>query len=288
MGHHHHHSTKNIRAAFFLNLGFAILELVGGLFTNSVAILSDALHDLGDSLTLGASWYFAKLAQKGSDREFSYGYKRFSVLGALISSVVLLMGSIFIISETIPRLLDPVQPDTSGMIILGIVGVAINGFAALKLSHGHSLNERAVYLHLLEDVLGWVATLIGAIVMHYTDYPVIDALLSIGIAIFILINVFSNLKKSFKIILQGTPQDIDIDKIHDAIISTEGVINFHDCHTWTMDGQYHILSVHLVVNNLKMNELEKVKEEVKSRLKELGIDHSTVEFEQEGMDCDPC
>ncbi|MEQ9231618.1 MAG: cation diffusion facilitator family transporter, partial [Cyclobacteriaceae bacterium] len=141
----HHHPTKNIRVAFFLNLGFALIELVGGLLTNSVAILSDALHDLGDSLTLGASWYFAKLSTKERDKEFSYGYKRFSVLGALISSVVLLIGSIFIIVETIPRLLNPVQPDTGGMIILGIIGVVVNGIAALKLSHGHSLNEQAVY-----------------------------------------------------------------------------------------------------------------------------------------------
>lgn len=284
----HHHPTKNIRVAFFLNLGFALIELVGGLLTNSVAILSDALHDLGDSLTLGASWYFAKLSTKERDKEFSYGYKRFSVLGALISSVVLLVGSIFIIVETIPRLLSPVQPDTGGMIILGIIGVVVNGIAALKLSHGHSLNEQAVYLHLLEDVLGWVATLIGAVVMHFTNFPIIDALLSIGIAAFILFNVFKNLRKSFNIVLQGTPQDIDIEKIHGVIGSTTGVIDFHDCHTWTMDGSYHVLSVHLVVQNLQMEELEKIKHEVKDNLRTLGIDHATIEFEQEDADCDKC
>ncbi len=284
----HHHPTKNIRVAFFLNLGFALIELVGGLLTNSVAILSDALHDLGDSLTLGASWYFTKLSTKERDKEFSYGYKRFSVLGALISSVVLLVGSIFIIVETIPRLLNPVQPDTGGMIILGVIGVVVNGIAALKLSHGHSLNEQAVYLHLLEDVLGWVATLIGAIVMHFTNFPIIDALLSMGIAAFILFNVFKNLRKSFNIVLQGTPQDIDIEKIHGVIGTTTGVIDFHDCHTWTMDGSYHVLSVHLVVQNLQMEDLEKIKHEVKDNLRTLGIDHATIEFEQEDADCDKC
>ncbi len=284
----HHHPTKNIRVAFFLNLGFALIELVGGLLTNSVAILSDALHDLGDSLTLGASWYFAKLSTKERDEEFSYGYKRFSVLGALISSLVLLIGSIFIIVETIPRLLNPVQPDTGGMIILGIVGVVVNGIAALKLSHGHSLNEQAVYLHLLEDVLGWVATLIGAIVMHYTDFPIIDALLSIGIATFILFNVFRNLRKSFNIVLQGTPQDINIEKVHEVLSAAQGVIDFHDCHVWTMDGSYHVLSAHLVVQNLQMEELEKIKDEVKGSLRTLGIDHTTIEFEHENADCDKC
>lgn len=289
MGHHHHdHSTGNIKTAFFLNLGFAILEVFGGLYTNSVAILSDALHDFGDSLTLGVSWYFAKLSKKKVDDKYSYGYKRFSLLGAIISSIVLLTGSVFIVMESVPRLFNPVQPDTSGMIVLGIIGVGINGIAALRLSKGHSINEKVVYLHLLEDVLGWVAVLVGATVMHFTDLPIIDPILSVLIAIFILYNVFKNLRESFKIILQGTPQDLNLDKIHAAILSVSGVENFHDCHTWTMDGEYHVLSIHLIVKDLGMDELEKIKVETKEKLRALGIDHSTIEFEQEGADCEPC
>lgn len=286
--HHHDHASGNIRTAFFLNLGFAIVEIIGGLYTNSVAILSDALHDFGDSLSLGVSWYFSKVATKKNDEEYSYGYKRFSLLGAIISSIVLLTGSVFIIREAIPRLLNPVQPDTAGMIVLGIVGVLINGLAAFRLSKGHSINEKVVYLHLIEDVLGWVAVLIGATVMHFTDLPIIDPVLSVLIALFILYNVFKNLRHSFKIILQGTPQDLNLEKIHEAIMNVSGVDNFHDCHTWTMDGEYHVLSIHLIVQDMDMGSLEKIKKEVKDKLKTLGVDHSTIEFEQEGADCDPC
>lgn len=286
--HHHHHAQKNLGTAFVLNLFFAIVELIGGLFTNSVAILSDALHDFGDSLTLGLSWYFSKLSTKHRNDEFSYGYKRFNVVGAIISSIVLLTGSIFIVVETIPRLINPVRPDTQGMIYLGILGVVINGIAAYRLQKGHSITERAVYLHLLEDVLGWVATLIGAVVMHYTDFVVLDALLSILIAIFILFNVYKNLRHGFQIILQGTPADLDIQKIHDTLMSTEGVLSFHDCHVWSMDGQYHVLSVHLVTNEISMDAIEEMKKSVRNRLKPIGINHSTLEVEKENADCESC
>jgi cobalt-zinc-cadmium efflux system protein len=286
--HHHDHTSKNLGSAFLLNLVFAIIELIGGLFTNSVAILSDALHDFGDSLTLGLSWYFSKLSNKHRNEEFTYGYKRFNVVGAIISSIVLLTGSIFIVVETIPRLTNPVRPDTQGMIILGILGVIINGIAAFRLQKGHSITERAVYLHLLEDVLGWVATLIGAIVMHYTDIIIIDALLSILIAVFILFNVFKNLKQGFNIILQGTPSNLAINKVHAAVSETRGVLGFHDCRAWTLDGREHILSIHLIVKESSLSEIEAIKKEVRSKLLPLGVKHSTLEIEVEGADCEVC
>ena len=287
--HHHDHSEGNIKVAFFLNLGFAIIEFIGGLWTNSVAILSDALHDLGDSLTLGVSWYFAKVAKKKSTIGFSYGYKRFSVLGALINSIVLVTGSIFIIIEAFPRLLDPVNPDTEGMIYLAIGGVIVNGAAAFRLSKGKSLNEKAVYTHLLEDILGWIAVLLGAIVMNFWNFPIIDPLLSILIAAFILFNVYKNLKESFRIILQGTPVDIDIKQIHEELRDIEKVIDVHDCHTWSMDGQYHILSIHLVIQeDLTLSELESIKIEAKQRVSKLGINHTTIEFETVDETCAPC
>ncbi|MEQ8904264.1 cation diffusion facilitator family transporter [Ekhidna sp.] len=287
--HHHDHSEGNIKVAFFLNLSFAIIELIGGLWTNSVAILSDALHDLGDSLTLGVSWYFAKVAKKDRNQKYSYGYKRFSVLGALINSIVLVTGSIFIVIEAIPRLFDPVNPNTEGMIYLAIGGVIVNGAAAFRLSKGHSLNEKAVYTHLLEDILGWMAVLIGAIVMNFWDLPILDPILSILIAVFILYNVFKNLKESFRIILQGTPHDININKIHKTILDIPKVLGVHDCHTWSMDGEYHILSIHLVIkDDLPLSELENIKKETKLRVSKLGINHTTIEFETENEECDPC
>ncbi|MEG0499489.1 MAG: cation diffusion facilitator family transporter [Rikenellaceae bacterium] len=193
--HHHHHNTsgKTIATAFLLNLFFAIFELFGGLYTNSIAITSDALHDFGDSISLGLAWYFEKLAKRKRTKSYSYGYKRFSVLGAIINSLILLCGSIVVLYEAIPRLFNPVHSDVKGMFIFAIVGIAVNGFAALRLKRGETLNERTVSLHLLEDVLGWVAILIGSIVMYFVDAPIIDPIMSVIITIFILYNVFRNL-----------------------------------------------------------------------------------------------
>lgn len=284
--HHQHNAGSSLGLAFFLNLFFAIVELVGGLLTNSVAILSDALHDFGDCLALGLSWYFEKVAKRKRNESFSYGYARFSVLGAIITSVVLVVGSVFIISETIPRLLNPVQPETEGMILLSILGLAVNGFAAYRLSRGESLNERAVYLHLLEDVLGWSATLIGAVVMHFTQFAMLDALISIGIAVFILFQVYRNLRRALKIILQATPSNVDLNKIHYSVKSIPGVLGMHDCHIWSMDGRRHIFTAHIVVKRMTLTEMEALKAEVKHSLEHLGIHHATLELEPEGSNCE--
>lgn len=286
MGHHHHHETKNLKAAFFLNLAFTIIEIIGGFFTNSVAILSDALHDLGDSLSLGLSWYFQNVSKKGRSKKFSYGYGRFSLLGAIINAVVLLTGSIIIITEAIPRILNPETPDTEGMIYLAILGVVVNGAAVLKLKRGVSINEKVVSLHLLEDVLGWIAVLIGAIIMHFYDAPIIDPLLSLGIATFILFNVFRNLKQSFRIILQGTPKGIPINKIIESIENIEGIKSIHDCHMWTLEGEQNIFSAHLVVDeNHQIKDLISLKKEVRKLLHDAGVEHATLEFETEEEDC---
>lgn len=278
--HHHDHPEGNIKVAFFLNLTFAIIEFIGGLWTNSFAIISDALHDFGDSLTLGVSWYFTRISNRDSNKQFTYGYQRFSVLGALVNSVVLITGSVFIIIEAVPRLVNPINPNTEGMIYFAVVGVVLNGIAAFRLSKGKSLNERSVYTHLLEDVLGWIAVLIGAIVMHFWHLPIIDPILSVLIAGFILFNVFKNLKESFRIIMQVTPSGVDIDKIHSEVLEIPQVIDVYDCHTWSMDGIFHILSIHLVIEgNPQLSELEVIKQDAKDRISKLGINHATVEFQ---------
>lgn len=284
---HHHHGTGNLKVAFFLNLSFTIIEIIGGLLTNSVAILSDALHDLGDSLSLGLSWYFQKLSGKGRDDVFSYGYGRFSLLGAIINSVVLLTGSCVIVFESIPRLFSPEQPDAKGMIYLAVLGVIINGAAVLRLKKGSSINEEVISLHLLEDVLGWLAVLIGALVMNFYDLPIIDPIMSLMIAAFILYNVFKNIKKSFRIILQGTPKGVNINQLTAAIKQNPAIRDLHDCHLWTMDGEYYIFSAHLVVNEgSSLNDLAIIKEEVRSLLRSSGIEHATIEFEAENEACE--
>ncbi len=290
--HSHHHgiaSVKNIKLAFFINLVFSIIELIGGLWTNSIAILSDALHDFGDCLSLGVSWYFQNVSLKERDKQFSYGYARFSVLGAIINSIVLVVGSIFIISQAIPRLLDPQHPDGEGMIYLAIGGIFFNGLAAWKLHTGNTLNERAVYLHLLEDILGWVATLIAAIVIQFWSFSILDPVLAIGIAGYILFNVYRNLKKAAKIILQAVPDEINIDKIHSILNSIPKVKEVHDCHVWSLDGQFNVLSVHLVVSEKEnLQSLAELKAEAKHELLHQNVDHATIEFETAEEDCDPC
>lgn len=294
MGHHHHHghdhdhdsSLSNLSVAFFLNLGFTIVEIVGGIMTNSVAILSDALHDLGDSLSLGLAWYFQKISANKRDATFSYGYKRFSILGALINSIILVVGAVFILAKAIPRLFDPVAPDAKGMMLIAVFGIMVNGAAVFRLKSGTSLNERVVYLHLVEDVLGWVAVLIGSIVMYFFDWPIIDPLLSIGISIFILINVYKNLKESVKIILQATPDEVDMDLLKTKLLFFQEIEDIHDTRLWSLDGSDHVLTIHVVLtNDLSLEQLYPLKRKIRKQLHELKIEHVTIEFERKGEVC---
>jgi cobalt-zinc-cadmium efflux system protein len=269
-----------------LNTFFAIIEIAGGLYANSVAILSDALHDLGDSLSLGLAWYFQRKSKKKRDPSFSYGYKRFSLLGACINSLVLVVGSIFIIIESLDRISNPQQPKVEWMIGLAVIGIAANLVAMVKLRRGGSINEEVVSLHFLEDVLGWVAVLIGSIVMMFADLPIIDPILSVLIAGFILFNVFRNLKSVFKILLQGVPEDVNVDEIKSRVMAVPGVLGVHDIHTWSMDGRYNILTLHVVANErASLSSLEELKKEVRRSLSHLKLHHITIEIESTEEEC---
>ena len=285
--HHHHQDVKNIKVAFFLNLFFTLFEIAGGFFTNSMAILSDAVHDLGDCLSLGLAWYFQKIANKGSDSSYSYGYKRFSLLGAIINSIVLTVGSIFILTEAIPRIFHPEKTQAAGMFFLAIVGILVNGLAFFRLKKGSSLNERVVSLHFLEDVLGWVAILVGAIIMYFFNVPFIDPLLSVGIAFFILFNVYKNIRQTLHIILQGIPAEINIDEITEQLQQFKDIEDIHDLHVWSVDGNYNILTVHVVMNKLlEIEKIAELKRKIRESLKQKGIQHATIEFETSDERCD--
>ncbi len=287
--HSHHNTTKNIRTAFFLNLTFTIIELIGGVLTNSLAIMSDALHDLGDSLTLGLSWYFQKLSGKGSTPKFSYGYRRFSLMGAIVNSIVLIIGSIFIIKEAIPRIINPEQADAKGMMWIAILGVIVNGAAVLNLKKGKTINERVVMLHLLEDVLGWVAVLVASIIMQFWDVPVLDPILSLLIAGFVLFNVYKNVSESLRILLQGTPKEVNIEEIEKRLLSFKEINNVHDCHLWSMDGEYNILTVHIVLTDQELSVLSTLglKKSIRKILHdEFHLEHVTLEFEHIDEDCE--
>lgn len=282
----HHHHEGNISFAFFLNLGFTVIEIIGGLWTNSMAILSDAVHDLGDSVSLGLAWYLEKVAKKGSDRNYSYGYKRFSLLGAIINSVILTVGSVLILIETVPRIIHPQAPDTAGMFILAIMGVIINSAAMIRLRRGSSVNEKVVSLHMLEDVLGWSAILVGSVVMHFFDLPIIDPILSIAISLFILYNVYKNLRVSMRIILQGTPPELDADLIREQLKNFPEVESAHDLHSWSIDGEYHVATLHIVLReNTDLTQLAPLKSAIRDKLKELNISHATIEFETAAESC---
>ncbi len=288
--HHHDHdhsAVGNIKFAFFLNLSFSIIEIIGGLLTNSMAILADALHDLGDSISLAVSWYLETFSQKGADKDFSYGYARFSLLGALINSIVLILGSFFILSEVIPRLFNPQTVHPEGMLLLSILGITVNGISVLKLRGGSSLNKEVVSWHLMEDLLGWTAVLIVSIVLIFKSIPVLDPLLSLLINIYIIYNVISKLKKVLKIFLQGVPVGVDIHKLQQKIVEESQALAVHHTHVWTLEGEKNFLSTHLIVRDqINRDEIIVLKSKVKKLLAEEGIDHVTVEIEYENEKCE--
>jgi len=285
--HNHSHDEKsNIWLAFFLNLFFTVIELIGGFFTNSIAIISDAVHDFGDSLSLGLAWYFQKLSKKGSTKQYSYGYKRFSLLGAIINCIVLVVGSIYILSEAIPRLFSPQETNAKGMFLLAVFGIVINGFAVLRTRKGKSINERVVSLHLLEDVLGWAAVLVGSAVMYFTGWTIIDPVLSLLIACFVLYNVFKNIKLVLPILLQGTPAEVEQEHIIDRLKAIAYIADIHDLHIWSLDESYNVLTVHIVLDEvLPMENLITLKTQIRSALKEKKIQHATIELEMPNEEC---
>jgi len=282
----HHNSTRNIKVAFFLNLGFTIFEIIGGFWTNSVAILSDAIHDLADSISLGLSWYLDKKSKQKGNRKFSFGYQRFSLLGALINGIVLVVGSLFILSEAIPRLIEPELPNAPGMLVFAIVGILVNGAAVLRLRGGKTLNERVVSWHLLEDVLGWIAVLITSIVLLFWDIPILDPILSIVILVYVLFNVVKNYRETLLVFLQGVPSEIDLNTIKNRIKGLDKIVSIHHTHLWSLDGEKHVLTIHIVVGEISsIKEIIEIKRKLKELLRKVPIEHATIEIEFEDEGC---
>jgi len=285
--HNHQHDSDGgtdaselIAWAFFLNVVFTLIEFIGGWLTNSTAIMADAVHDLGDSLSIGSAWMLNKLSDKKASSTFSYGYKRFSLLGALINGMVLTLGSIWILIESIPRLVNPVMPQAEGMLLLSIFGIAVNGFAAYKLSRGNSLNERVLNWHLLEDVLGWVAVLIVSIVLMFKPWPILDPILSIGFTLFILFNVGRNLKETILLFLQATPDDKQVKEVHRVLTSKTEIKELHHFHIWSLDGQQSVMTVHLVLNaQITVTQMKNLKNQLQKELETFEFVHTTIELE---------
>ncbi len=291
-GHSHGSSAgKRIGVAFFLNLAFAILEIVGGIWTNSMAVLADALHDLGDSLALALTWRFAKVSEKKGDADYTFGYRRFSLLGALVMAIALFAGGLVVLFQAIPRIVNPEPSNAQGMIALAIGGILVNGIAALRMHGGRSLSERVVTWHFVEDVLGWIAVLIAAIVMRVSNIHIIDPVLSILITLYVLWNIGKRLKETLVILLQRVPKGLTVEKVESEISKVPGVMGVHHTHVWTQDGEHHVLSTHVLCDpDSSIRQCAELRMTVKSRLAELGILHATIEMEPAlGGDCpDSC
>jgi len=278
-------TEKNILIAFLLNLVFSIFEFFGGLFTNSVAILSDSVHDMGDAISIGLSYFFEKKSKKKADNKYTYGYIRYSVLGGVITTTILLVGSILVIVGAIQRLFNPVEVNYSGMIIFALFGVIMNFIAAYVTRKGDSINQRSVNLHMLEDVLGWIVVLIGAIIMNFTDISIIDPIMSICVSSYILFHSLKNLKVVLDLFLAKTPKDIDIDKIKKHLLKIKGVEDIHHIHIWSIDGYNNYATMHIVT---KVKDIKELKKEIREELEEHNICHSILETEDEACDDIEC
>lgn len=273
-------SDKNILYALALNSAFCASEFVVGAWTQSVAILSDAVHDLGDSFALALAWYLQRLSLKNRDSKYSYGYRRFSILGAVGNSAILLVGAGIMMREALFRIGTDAIPHADGMALFALVGVAVNAYAALRLRSGKSLNERTLSLHLFEDVLGWVAVLAVGVTLKFAPITWLDPLLSLVFSAFIVRNAIKNFGEGISIFLQSTPKNISEAEIRAKVLSVEGVKNVHDLHVWTLDGEYHVASVHVEIETPPDFHYTRVlTHNVHSALKGMGLQHVTVELE---------
>ena len=275
-------NEKNILIAFILNLSFSVFEFVGGIFTNSVAIISDSIHDIGDAVSICVSYFLDKKSKKQPDNIYTYGYLRYSVIGSVITTLILLVGSVLVVINAVNRILNPQEINYNGMIIFAVIGVAVNFLAAYFTRDGDSLNQKAVNLHMVEDVLGWMVVLIGAIVMRFTDFLLIDPILSIAVAVYIFIHAFSHLKEALDLFLVKIPEGIEIDEIKHHLLEIDGVLDVHHIHVWSMDGNQNYATMHIVTNG----EHSEIKKAVKDELKEHGIIHATLELENENEHCE--
>ena len=286
--HDHTHAARSQRMgwAFLLNLSFSIIEFIGGWLPNSTAIMADAVHDLGDSLSIGSGWLLDRLGNRKPDSQFTYGYRRLSLVGALVNGLVLISGSIWVISEALPRLLDPVMPHTEGMIALAVLGVTVNSFAAYKLKAGKTLNEKILNWHLMEDVFGWLAVLLVALVMPIVDMPILDPLLSVGFTLFILINVVKTVLKTGRLFIQATPNANTVDTITQSLRSLDKVESVHHLHLWSLDGEQHVLTAHIRAYPLdSLEDYSSLKETIHTALSSEDIAHTTIEIELSDERC---
>lgn len=276
-------TDKNILIAFLLNISFSIIEFFGGLFTKSISILSDAIHDFADAISIGISYFLEKKSKHKPDNKYTYGYIRYSILGALITTLILTVGSILVIIGAVNRLFNPVTLNYDGMIIISIFGIIFNFLAAYMTKEGDSLNQKSVNLHMLEDVLGWIVVFVGSILIKFTNISYIDSIMSILIACYILFHALTNLKAVLDLFLEKTPKGIDIEHLKKHLLDIDGVLDVHHIHIWSIDGVNSYATLHIVTDSKNPNI---IKMKVREELLEHNIVHTTIEIETSKEKCD--
>jgi cobalt-zinc-cadmium efflux system protein len=282
---------ERVRLAAFLNVAFTVLEVVGGFWTNSLAILSDALHDFGDSIALIVSWFFEREAKKSPDAKYTFGYQRLSLFSALFAASILVGGSIVIIVQAVPRFFNPEPVNAFGMVGIAVVGIVFNGVGFFRLKKGESLNEKVLSWHLLEDVLGWVGILVGGVIIYFWKFYLIDPIMTVALTVFVLYNVTKNLREAVSILLQGVPKHINLEAVKQDIAAIKGVIGIHDIHIWSLEGETDVFTAHVVLDDETLkNNPDETKQAIKETLQTHHIEHSTIELESKyhcsGMVCE--
>ena len=263
--------------AFFLNLTYAIVEFIAGGVFGSSAVLADSVHDLGDAIAIGISAFLESISNREEDSHYTLGYKRFSLLGAMITAVILMTGSVLVILENIAKIFHPQSVNDEGILWLGIIAIIINVLASLVIRKGQTKNESILSLHFLEDTLGWVAVILMAIVLRFTDWYILDPLLSLAISFFILSKALPRFWRTLKIFLDAVPEGVDIQKIKTDLAELDHVASINQLNLWTMDGLEKNAIVHVCLK--EMEHMETCKESIRIFLKDCGFQNITIEVD---------
>ena len=263
--------------AFFLNLSYAIVEFIAGGIFGSSAVLADSIHDFGDAIAIGISAFLESISNREEDSHYTLGYKRFSLLGAMVTAVILMTGSVLVILENITKLFHPQPVNDEGILWLGIIAVSINVLASLVICKGQTKNESILSLHFLEDTLGWVAVILMAIVLRFTDWYILDPLLSLAISIFILSKAIPRFWSTLRIFLDAVPEGVDIQQVKRDLEQLDYVASINQLNLWTMDGLEKNAIVHVCLKEIEQMEL--CKESIRSILKDCGFQNVTIEVD---------
>lgn len=270
-------TNRAVWLAFFLNLSFAIVEFIAGGVFGSSAVLADSVHDLGDAIAIGLSAFLETISNREEDSHYTLGYKRFSLLGALITAVILMTGSVLVILENITKIFHPQPVNDKGILWLGIIAVTINVLASLVVRKGKTKNESILSLHFLEDTLGWLAVILMAIILRFTDWYILDPLLSLVISFFILSKAIPRFWSTLKIFLDAVPEGVDIKQVKSDLEQLDHVASINQLNLWTMDGLEKNAIVHVCLKEIE--QMEVCKESIRTLLKNYGFQNITIEVD---------